>query len=226
MFMYPRTDIELHTELPDGAEFWIPAPEDIDEEEGFSYFRDVWPITDVTVDHAQGVVTQDRFLSALVASLATSEMEFEVLAAAAETGSGEDDELTTEQLAALADYFPDAETLEDLDLGVAGLVYALAAADMYPAASCRGHPDPDAWSPSPVVFIASDRPHAEVLQTLVRDSQCGFVVDPTRPELLAIVSASIEETLALGQAVLDNISQFRSLDQPDTPDSGSTLFDP
>jgi hypothetical protein len=209
--VYPRVDIEVHPELPDRAEFWTPAPEDIDEEEGFGYFRDVWPITGVTVDHAQNVLSQDRFLSALVASLATDEIEFEVLAAAAETGSGEDEEITTEQLAALVDHFSTAEALEGLELGVAGLVYALAAAGMHPAASCRGHPDPDAWSSSPVVILAADRPRAEVLQPLVRDSQCGFKVDPVRPELLVIVSSSIEEMLALAQDILDNIAQFRSL---------------
>lgn len=225
IFMYPRDDIDLTPELPAGAEFWIPTDEDLDADMGLSNFTDTWLITNVTADHAQNVVSQDKFLSALVASLATNDTEFEVIAAAAETAYGEDEDLTADQLAALIDHFPAAEALEGLELGVAGLVYALAAAGMYPAASCRGHSDSNAWSSTPVVFFAADRSHAVVLQALVSDSQCGFVLDPQRPELLAIVSVSIEQMLILAQNILDNISQFRSPDQPNADDSLPTLFD-
>lgn len=211
--MYPRADVVLHPEIPVGAEFWTPTPEDIDEEEGFGYFRDVWPILDVTAEHAQNVVSKDRHLSTLVAGLATNGMEFEILASVLETGSGEDEEeITSEQLRALADHLPAAEELEGLELGVAGLAYALAAAGMYPAASCRGHVEADAWSSLPVVLFVADRSHAEVLQPLVRDSQCGFTLDPVRPDFLAIISASIEEMLVLAQHILDNVSRFRSVD--------------
>jgi hypothetical protein len=226
IFMYPRADVDLAPELPAGAEFWIPTAEEIDADVGFSNFTDVWPITDVTADHAQNVISQDKFLSTLVASLATNDTEFEILAAAAETGYGEDEELTADQLAALIHHFPAAEVLEGLELGVAGLVYALAAAGMYPVASCRGHSDSNAWSSTPVVFFAADRSRAVVLQPLVSDSQCGFVLDPLRTELLAIVSVSIEQMLVLAQNILDNISQFRSPDQPNVDDSQPTLFDP
>lgn len=101
-----------------------------------------------------------------MASLATNEHEFDVLASVAETGSANEVEgITPHQLSALVDHFPEAEELEDLEIGVAGLVYALAAAGIYPAASCRGHTDPNPWSKSPVVFFAADRSHAEALQS-------------------------------------------------------------
>jgi len=101
--------------------------------------------------------------------------------------------------------------LEGLEAGVAGLVYALSAAGMYPAASCRGHPEPDSWSAIPVVMFAADRPHAEALQPLVESSGCGFGLDPVRPELLVINGRSVQDTLRLGHAVLDSIDFFLSL---------------
>ena len=227
--MYPRADIELNPELPNGAKFWVPGPDDIDPEDGFGYFDRVWTILGVTVDDAQKVLYQDRILSTLIGGIAANEHEFEVLAAAAETGSPGDDEIPPDQLALLADHFPDAEALEGLELGVAGLVYAIAAAGMYPAASCRGHADPNPWSRSPVVFLVADRPHAEALTPLVREAGCGFALDRSRPDFLdflAICAASIQETLALAQGILSAISGFLSLDGPDPPWLQDSLFDP
>ena len=103
------------------------------------------------------------------------------------------------------------DSLESLEAGVAGLVYALSAAGMFPAASCRGHADPDAWSAFPVVMFAADRPHAEALQPLVESSRCGFDLDPVRPELLVVKGRSVEDTLRLGRAVLASVKVFKSL---------------
>jgi len=102
-------------------------------------------------------------------------------------------------------------TTSGLEAGVAGLVCALSAAGMYPAASCRGHPEPGSWSAIPVVMFAADRAHAEALQPLVEGSGCGFDLDPVRPELLVINGRSVKDTLRLGHAVLDSIDVFRSL---------------
>ena len=150
--MYPRSDIELNPELPAAADFWTPDPRDVDENDGFGNFDNVWAILNVSVEHAWRVFRRDRFFCTLVASLAANEQEFDVLASVAETGSADEVEgITPDQLSALVGHFPEAEELEDLEIGVAGLVYALAAAGMYPAASCRGHADPNAWSKLPVV---------------------------------------------------------------------------
>lgn len=210
--MYPTADIELEPSLPAGAEYWEPEPEEIDEYEGFGLFQDVWPITDVSVDDAIAVAREDGLLCRVVGGLARDAADFDVLAAAVETGSaGEDDELTAEKLPALAPYLTGRAALEGLEAGVAGLVYALSAAGMYPAASCRGHPEPDSWSAIPVVMFAADRAHAEALQPLVESSGCGFGLDPVRPELLVINGRSVQDTLRLGHAVLDSIDVFRSL---------------
>ena len=210
--MYPTADIDLDPSIPANAEFWVPEPDEIDDYEGFGMFQDVWPITDVSVDEANTVVREDGLLCQVVGGLARDAADFDVLAASVETGSvGEDDEVSAESLAALSPYLTGEAALEGLEAGVAGLVYALSAAGMFPAASCRGHADPDAWSAVPVVMFAADRTHAEALQPLVEGSGCGFDFDPVRPELLVINGRSVEDTLRLARAVLASREVFRSL---------------
>lgn len=121
------------------------------------------------------------------------------------------DQQVAQLRSALAPYLTGEPALEGLEVGVAGLVYALSAAGMFPAASCRGHADPASWSAVPVVMFAADRGHAEALQPLVESSRCGFDLDPIRPELLVINGRSVEDTLRLGRAVLASIETFRSL---------------
>lgn len=210
--MYPTADMELDPSLPANAEFWVPEPDEIDDYEGFGMFHDVWPITDVSLDEANAVAREDALLCQVVADLARDAADFDVLAAAVETGSvGEDDEISAESLAALSPYLDGEAALEGLEAGVAGLVYALSAAGMFPAASCRGHADSDGWSAIPVVMFAADRAHAEALQPLVEGSGCGFDLDPVRPELLVINGRSVEGTLRLGLAVIASLEVFRSL---------------
>jgi hypothetical protein len=54
---------------------------------------------------------------------------------------------------------------------VAGLTNALAAAGMFPAASCRGHKGTvRPWSEFPVVLVAADELRAHALQPLMTAS--------------------------------------------------------
>jgi hypothetical protein len=176
-------------------------------------FHDVWPIAGVSVEEANAVAREDGRLSQVIADLARDVADFDVIAAAVETGSvGEGDEISAESLAALAPYLTGTAALEGLEAGVASLVYSLSAAGMFPAASCRGHPGPVSWSTIPVVIFAADRIHAEMLRPLVEGSGCGFGLDPVRPELLVINGRSVEGTLRLGRSVLASIEDFRSLD--------------
>ncbi len=210
--MYPTTDIELHPDSPLGAEFWTPQPRDIDDDEGFGYFQDVWPIVGVSVRDARTIAEQDKLLCQLVGQQAQNALEFDALATAVETGSADDVEgINPDQLAAIGPYPTDEVALDSLEVGVAGVVYGLSAAGMYPAASCRGHPGPHAWSSFPVVLFAADRPHAETLQPLVESSQRGFDIDSVRCDLLVIKSKSVENTLRLAGAVLDALPDFQSL---------------
>ena len=207
--MYPTTEVELHTQLPSGADFWTLTAEDLEADEGFGYFDNTWPIYDITEAEAAELTSIDRSLSIIAGDLAATEFEFDDIATALETGSADDIEgLRPDQLEAIAPYLTDRVTLEGLELGVAGVVYCLAAAGMYPAASCRGHPGPSAWSRIPVVLLATDRTRAELLAPLVRDSGCGFNIAQSRGELLAVESRSIEGTLDLADAVLRELSTF------------------
>jgi hypothetical protein len=205
--MYPTTDVKLDPQLPSAAQFWTPSQSDLEEDEGFGFFREVWPIFDITETEAREITLRDRSLAVFVSNLAANNVEFDLIATAVETGSVEDIEgLTQEQYTALTPYMTDMTALENLEIGVAGLAYSLAAAGMYPAASCRGHPA--GWSEVPVVFLAADREHAQLLQPLVREAGCGFDIDPDRPELLVILSRSIEETLGLADAILGHLFEF------------------
>lgn len=231
--MYPRTEVELNVELPSGAEFWTPEPDDIDEE-GFGYFRDVWPIIGVPEDEAREMLNRDRDASSLVSGLASTEPEFDAIARVVETGvSDYAEDLSVAKLSALGRYIAadedDPVPLEGLDVGVAGLVYALSAAGAYPAASCRGHHGDHSWSDVPVVLFAIDQCRASVLAPLVRDAGCGFDIDPARPGLLVVCSASIEGTLALAEAVIGKLPEFRACEEsyPTLPDpfTGPSLHD-
>ena len=142
-----------------------------------------------------------------VAGAGVGHLELEVLAEVAQPA----EHGAHAQPGAHAPYLTGEPALEGLEVGVAGLVYALSAAGMFPAASCRGHVDPDSWSAVPVVMFAADRVHAEALRPLVESSRCGFDLDPIRPELLVINGRSAEDTLRLGRAVLASIETFRSL---------------
>lgn len=231
--MFPRTEVELDPQLPSAARFWLPSPEDLEDEEGFSYFRDVWLISGISVEEARELLAEDRSLSRFTGSLATTGYEFDMIATAVETGSVEGIEgLSAHQLDSLAPYLTDEGRLDGLEIGVAGLVYCLSAAGMYPAASCRGHTGPNAWSRNPVVLFAAGQAHAEMLEPLVRDTDCGFNIDTARPELLVVESGSIEHTLDLADAILRNINSFASLgdsvygiEPTIQPDNQPSLFD-
>jgi hypothetical protein len=212
--MYPKANINLQASLPSAASFWTPGPDDIDEYSGFGYFENVWAIADVTADQAHEIFEKDRSLCQLISSLASEEGEFDILANTVETGVADDaDHIQPNQLTALQPYLTELAALEGLELGVAGLVYALSAAGTYTAASCRGHPGEQAWSKCPVVLLAFDRSHARVLQPLVEGSKCGFEIDRRRPELVSIVSNTVEATLTLAEAVMNSLSVFERITQ-------------
>jgi hypothetical protein len=224
--MYPVTEVEVHAELPGAAEFWTPEPDDITDE-GFGYFRSVWAIVDISEDEAREMLEKDRAAALFTSGLASTGQEFDAIANVIETGAADDVEgISGDMLAALSPYISDDEDdplpLDGLEVGVAGLVYTLSAAGIYPAASCRGHPGKHAWSDLPVAIIAVDRCRAHVLTPLVKDAGCGFDIDPARPELLAIYSRSIECTLILAEAVINSLPQFRSCDEDATQPSASS----
>ncbi|MET4782416.1 hypothetical protein [Glaciihabitans sp. UYNi722] len=196
--MIPRVDIEIESDIPAGATFWTPVPDDIGDE-GFGFFQDVWPILDVSENEASEVIDAERVAVAFADSGSTDEREFEDLAKAIEDEYP--DSLGDDAQAFMAD--SGWGGLESLELGVAGLVYALAACGFFPAASCRSHYDGmSSWSEYPVVMFAADEMHTQKLQPFIEASGCGLEGDSARSDLLCIYAPSIVEMMLLASALI------------------------
>lgn len=194
--------------LPAAATFWMPKPDEIDEE-GFGYFRDTWLIKDVPERKAREIMVEERRIAEVIGELSNDADDFERLAQVAESG-GDDDpayNLSERERRALAEVMSDIPELGGLELGVAGLAHALATVRILPAASCRSHPE-RSWSDAPVVLFAATEFRAKALQPLVEASGCTFTIDENRPELLVVRGRSITHMMALAAAVMENRKNF------------------
>jgi hypothetical protein len=190
------------------ATFWTPKPRDIGEE-GFGFFRDVWPIVRTPVLEARSYLDAERGILDFVGDLAMTEERFDLIASAIEDDDVDRSELTASEQRALQQLIDDAEPyLDGLDLGVGGLVYALSAIGAFPAASCRGHLGSAAWSKWPVVLVAIDEFRAGVLGPLVTGVGCRFDIDPARPDLLVICAGSVTSTVRLADTILTDRAAF------------------
>src|ERR1035437_1733187 len=213
--MFPTTSLSGSSAIPPEATFWMPRPEDIDEE-GIGEFRGTWLIKDVPVREAQRLMRQERRIAEVVGRLAATAEDFERIARAVEDGYDPDEPessyaLNAQERAALDEFAVSEDepcALDDLELGVAGLVYALATVRIIPAASCRGHPGDRAWSEVPVVLFATTEYRARALQPLVEATGCQFEVDAVRAHLLAVRGRSILDTMALAEAILGARTSF------------------
>ena len=213
--MFPTSSLSGSVTIPSEATFWMPKPEDIDEDGIGAYIHDTWLIKDIPVREARRLRREERRMAEAVGRLATTAEDFDRLAHAVEGGydpdeSDEGDALTATERADLDEFLSAGESsaLDSLELGVAGLVYALATVRIIPAASCRGHPDDRAWSDVPVVLFATTEYRARALQPLVEATDCRFGIDVARPELLAATGRSILDTMALADAVLRSRQTF------------------
>lgn len=206
--MFPTTEASGSIELPTGATYWMPKRSEIDEE-GIGFFRDVWTIIDVPLRDARELAETERRLATAIADLAATAEDFDRLAGVVETGLGDDrPDLTPAERGALEPFVSDEPPLDGLELGVAGLVYALGAVGMVPAASCRGHCGSRAWSDGPVVYFATTQYCASALADLIKRTGCRFITDPARSDLLVVAGRSIEDTMNLAEAVLEARQHF------------------
>jgi len=215
--MFPTSPSEGSVTIPSDATFWMPKPEDIGEDGIGQFIHDTWLIKDVPVREARRLRQDERRIAEVVGDLATTAEDFDRLAHAVEDGyepmepdGGYD--LTATERAELGQFLAENEdegtALDSLELGVAGLVYALATVRIIPAASCRGHPGPRTWSDVPVVLFATTEYRAKALQPLVEATNCRFGIDTARPDLLAVTGRSILDTMALADAVLESRHTF------------------
>lgn len=209
--MIPRTPLHLDASLPEEHTGWTPGRDDLSEE-GFGGFRDTWVIRDVGVRKAKALLEVEGQLIQLADGFSGDAEEFDAICSALENADAEDlparlqHPAIPEELAVHlgADYSP----TEGLDLGVAGLVYALVAVGCWTAASCRGHPKSYAFTDRPVVVLACDRPRASVLQADVERTHCGLTTDGHREGLLAGEAESVEEMMALALLVASHRKDF------------------
>lgn len=210
--MFPTSPAAGSITIPSDATFWMPGPEDIAEDGIGAFFHDTWLIKDVPVREARRLRQAERRIAEIVSQLATTVEDFERLAHSVENGYDPDQpgggyDLTAAERAELGEFLAKHEdegtALDSLELGVAGLVYALATVGIIPAASCRGHPGPRAWSDGPVVLFATTEDRARALQAFVEATDCRFGIDPARRDLLAVTGRSILDTMGLADAVLE-----------------------
>lgn len=197
--------------VPHEASFWVPRADEIGEE-GFGWFRDTWYVGRARVRDVRSLLAAEETLIDIVDRLSEDADSHEELAAAIESlGTDSLPEWISEEdrRAVEAAYAFDG-MFGGLELGVAGLVYALnAVPGVRTAASCRGHSGAAAWSAGPVVLLAADKPRCDRLAELLPDSGCGFAIDGSRPELISIMGRSIRDTHRLAERVTDNIPTFR-----------------
>lgn len=209
--MIPEFDVELSPEIPDGATFWVPEEEDLDEE-GIGFFRGTWLIHNVTASEATDMLQTELTLLQLIDNISETDEEYE-------ENAGLIDLWDLETLPDIIRNDPIFESLpfqteEDgaplcgLDLGVAGLVFALAAAGFVTAASCRGHTGDRAWAEYPVVLFATDVEHMQVLQLLARNVGCGFAIDPARPSLMCVLGRSVRCMVKLAELIVSRLADF------------------
>ncbi|WP_328933501.1 MULTISPECIES: hypothetical protein [unclassified Streptomyces] len=219
--MIPRTEYPVFSRIPEEAEFWMPMEEDIPDDERIGYFRGVWMILGVTFEEARTMVSVEATQIAVIDSLSQTEIQFEEIARACDTGvvDGVRDELTRRQLLQriptlsekeLDDFYGD---LGGLEVGVAGLAHAVSYIGGVPAASCRGHISEHRWSEQPVVFAAMDRQRAAWLEPLLHEAGCGCHIDPARLEFVVIDAPSVVESNALAQLIVDRFDGVDRFDR-------------
>ena len=208
--MIPQREVEVSSDLPAEATYWMPTEEDIPDDEGIGFFRDNWIILGWTREEASDLLTEEKRICQLVDDLSASAEVFEVFAKAVENGDAEDipaDVKESDRGQAFANSLSEEYSpLEGLELGVSGLTHALCAIGCVPVASCRSHFGPSSWAHCPVVLFATTRQSAEWLQTLVAHAGCGFNADPSRPEFMVIEGPSIKNFMTLAYTIIEKFA--------------------
>jgi hypothetical protein len=204
------SDLELTPAFPDNATYWVPSRAELAEEGGIGYFHETWRIVGGRKRDIEDLLKTEQELVSVADRASADEHEFDVVAQALETQDLDDEDLTQQQREALDPHVVEADDpLRGLELGVSGLSHALACCFMFPAASCRGHADPHAWSPHPAVYFACRQPQASVLTPLLEQAGVGIVVDNNRGNLWVLVAPDIRPMMTLAALLLRSRDQFR-----------------
>ena len=208
----PYCEVQPSFIVPPGAR--LPSPEEVDEE-GYGYFRNVWLIRPgVPLEEAASVLAWERQAVGLVDSLVDTAGAFDRAARVIEDFSPDEEEL----LVTPADYpglsqetcerlriWLSLQTLSlgGLDLGIAGMVYALSARGFFPVASCRGHADDSSWSLCPVVIFAGSTQRLGLLRRTVIRAGCSLGdASGNGRGLVAVHGPSIGSMMMLAEMLL------------------------
>ncbi|MET8100707.1 hypothetical protein ABZV29_30295 [Streptomyces sp. NPDC005236] len=214
--MIPRIDLKVDPSFPEGVPMAMPPEEEIDEE-GYGFFRGVWDISGATREEALMAIEEERRLVALLDQVAQTPQEFEAIATALEDGdpdclppgfaAGHPD---SEILEIVGDGDREVGVLDCLEIGVAGLSFALSSIGCFPAASCRSHSRKDSWSERPIVLFAAEPQTVHWLTPLVRESGCGFGDGSGHGELLFVEAPSITNFVDLANRIVAQSEQQTS----------------
>ena len=212
--MIPSYDVDLSVHLPDGAGYGYPKKSEISEE-GFGFFRGTWFLGRPTLRVARELIHVEAEIVCLLDVTAHDSAEYELLAGAVEGRLDDPADLPDGvSVGPLASYIPGGEDdippLDGLEVGVAGLTYALSAVGFLTAASCRAH-DVRSWSDCPVVFFGAHQWRAEMLVNLAQECGCG--IGQARG-MLTVYSRSVPALMRLAQAVVDHAVDFRHNPDP------------
>lgn len=214
--MIPVADI--HFEVPDPLPAArMPGSDEISEE-GFGGFRNTWFLGRVPIVEASEIVADEARLIVWLDDVALTGEEFEAVATTIESSELADmpEALRTRAMRAGLESVMgvpgDLAPLEGLEIGVAGLAYALSAIGCLTAASCRSHASDRSWSDCPVVYFAARAWRLKILAELIGDAGCGL---GTNRGLLTIVAPSIREMHRLAELIVQERKRFRK--RPDKP---------
>ncbi|MGN8026213.1 hypothetical protein [Microbacterium sp. 22242] len=181
---------------------------ELEEEDQLGDFHDVWLIkTDVS--EAAAVIEAESEAIQWLDAKAENPLEFDEWA----------DQIEYEQPDVPSDEAPDFFSspqawhgVEGLELGVAGISYALNSIGAITAASCRSHAASHRkWSEYPVVLFAIGAGRARLLRPLAERTQCGFEISADRPQFLVLYAASVTELMSLARQIIDNAAAFAPL---------------
>ncbi|WP_438303206.1 hypothetical protein ACSHXN_14455 [Streptomyces sp. HUAS TT11] len=212
--MIPVIDLDVDPSLPTDLILGLPVEGAFDEE-GYGFFRDVWAVGHVSHEEAVAMLKEEGHLLSLADQASTNHAEFEAVAKALETREAEylpsgfaaqhpDSEIM--EVVAAGD--EDGTSLGALELGVAGLTYALTSIGCFTAASCRSHCSDSSWSDRPVIFFAAERSTVQWLAPLVQQTGCGFDDGSERGECLLVVEApSIANFMDLADRIVRQVDQ-------------------
>ncbi len=210
--MFPTSPLSGSTTVPGEATFWMPKPEDIDDDGIGVLIHDTWLIKDVPVREARRLRQEESRIAEVVGRLATTPEDFDRLATAVEEGLEPDGDysLTNTERAELGQVLSDDEAtpLDSLELGVGRARVRPCYGSHHSSCQLSRASGRPGLVPLPVVLFATTEYRAEALQPLVEATDCQFGIDARRPDLLAVMGRSILDTMALAEAVLESRRTF------------------